>query len=112
MFRCWECDFSLEYYGEIEWVESHGLDMKITKEFEYEKDWNSLNYSKNIDLLQKYLDENKINGIVDVYTRFSKDGVKNSYETIANILGVDAKLFKKVNNNDDKQASNKELKEY
>ena len=59
-----------------------------------------------------YLDENKINGIVDVYTRFSKDGVKNSYETIANILGVDAKLFKKVNNNDDKQASNKELKEY
>ena len=58
-----------------------------------------------------YLDENKINGIVDVYTRFSKDGVKNSYETIANILGVDAKLFKKVNDNE-KQASNKELKEY
>ena len=58
-----------------------------------------------------YLEENKINGIVDVYTRFSKDGVKNSYETIANILGVDAKLFKKVNDND-KQASNKELKEY
>lgn len=58
-----------------------------------------------------YLEENKINGIVDVYTRFSKDGVKNSYETIANILGVDAKLFKKVNDNE-KQASNKELKEY
>ena len=58
-----------------------------------------------------YLEENKINGIVDVYTRFKKDGVKNSYETIANILGVDAKLFKKVNDND-KQASNKELKEY
>lgn len=58
-----------------------------------------------------YLEENKINGIVDVYARFSKDGVKNSYETIANILGVDAKLFKKVNDNE-KQASNKELKEY
>lgn len=58
-----------------------------------------------------YLEENKINGIVDVYTRFSKDGVKNSYETIANILGVDAKLFKKVNDNT-KQTSNKELKEY
>ena len=57
-----------------------------------------------------YLDENKINGIVDVYTRFSKDGVKNSYETIANILGVDAKLFKKVNNQEG--TSNKELKEY
>ena len=58
-----------------------------------------------------YLEENKIDGIVDVYTRFSKDGVKNSYETIANILGVDAKLFKKVNDNT-KQTSNKELKEY
>ena len=58
-----------------------------------------------------YLEENKINGIVDIYARFSKDGVKNSYETIANILGVDAKLFKKVNDNE-KQASNKELKEY
>lgn len=58
-----------------------------------------------------YLEENKINGIVDVYARFSKDGVKNSYETIANILGVDAKLFKKVNDNE-KQVSNKELKEY
>lgn len=58
-----------------------------------------------------YLEENKINGIVDVYARFSKDGVKNSYETIANILGVDAKLFKKLNDNE-KQASNKELKEY
>ena len=58
-----------------------------------------------------YIEENKINGIVDVYTRFSKDGVKKSYETIANILGVDAKLFKKVNDNT-KQASNKELKEY
>ena len=58
-----------------------------------------------------YLEENKIDGIVDVYTRFKKDGVKNSYETIANILGVDAKLFKKVNDNT-KQASNKELKEY
>ncbi len=58
-----------------------------------------------------YLEENKINGIVDVYARFSKDGVKNSYETIANVLGVDAKLFKKVNDNE-KQASNKELKEY
>ena len=58
-----------------------------------------------------YLEENKINGIVDIYARFSKDGVRNSYKTIANILGVDAKLFKKVNDNE-KQPSNKELKEY
>lgn len=57
-----------------------------------------------------YLEENKINGIVDVYARFSKDGVKNSYETIANILGVDAKLFKRVNNQE--ETSNEELEEY
>ena len=57
-----------------------------------------------------YLEENKISGVVDVYARFSKDGVKNSYETIANILGVDAKLFKKVTNQE--VASNEELEEY
>ena len=57
-----------------------------------------------------YLEENKISGVVDVYARFSKDGVKNSYETIANILGVDVKLFKKVTNQE--VASNEELEEY
>ena len=57
-----------------------------------------------------YLEENKISGVVDVYARFSKDGAKNSYETIANILGVDAKLFKKVNSQE--RASNEELEEY
>ena len=35
VFRCWECDFSLEYYGEIEWVKSYSLDKKITKEFDF-----------------------------------------------------------------------------
>ena len=68
------------------------------------------NYSAPGYTFITYLEENKINGIVDVYARFSKDGVKNSYETIANILGVDAKLFKKVNNQEG--TSNKELKEY
>lgn len=57
-----------------------------------------------------YIDENKLTGNVDVYARFTKDGVKNSYETIANILGVDPKLFKKVNNQEG--ASNEDLKEY
>ena len=57
-----------------------------------------------------YIDENKLTGNVDVYARFTKEGVKNSYETIANILGVDPKLFKKVNNHEG--ASNEDLKEY
>ena len=45
-----------------------------------------------------YMDNNKISGNVDVYTRFTKDGTKSWYETIANILGVDPVLFKKVYN--------------
>lgn len=57
-----------------------------------------------------YIDENKLTGNVDIYARFSKDGVKNSYETIANILGVDAKLFKRVNNQE--ETSKEKLEEY
>lgn len=57
-----------------------------------------------------YIDENKLTGNVDVYARFSKDGLKNSYETIANILGVDAKLFKRVNNQE--ETSKEKLEEY
>ena len=45
-----------------------------------------------------YIDNNKISGNVDVYARFTKDGTKNWYETIANIMGVDPVLFKKVYN--------------
>ena len=45
-----------------------------------------------------YMDNNKISGNVDVYARFTKDGTKSWYETIANILGVDPVLFKKVYN--------------
>lgn len=57
-----------------------------------------------------YSDENKLSGNVDMYVRFTKDGVKDSYKTIANILGVDEKLFKKVNNQEG--ASNKDMEEY
>ena len=45
-----------------------------------------------------YMDNNKISGNVDVYARFTKDGTKSWYETIANILGVNPVLFKKVYN--------------
>lgn len=57
-----------------------------------------------------YNDENKLSGNVDLYVRFTKDGVKDSYKTIANILGVDEKLFKKVNNQEG--ASNDDMEEY
>ena len=33
---------------------------------------------------------------VDVYVRYTKDGLKHHYETTANILGVDASIFKKL----------------
>ena len=47
-----------------------------------------------------YMDNNKISGNVDVYARFTKDGTKSWYETMANFLGVDPVLFKKVYNNE------------
>ena len=48
-----------------------------------------------------YMDNNKISGNVDVYARFTKDGTKSWYETIANILGVNPILFKKVYNQEE-----------
>ena len=45
-----------------------------------------------------YTDNSKMSGNVDIYARFTKDGTKSWYETIANILGVDPVLFKKVYN--------------
>lgn len=39
---------------------------------------------------------NNLTGNIDIYARFTKDGVKKSYETIANILGIDPKIYKKA----------------
>ena len=60
-----------------------------------------------------YLDDNKIFGNIDVYARFTKDGVKDWYKTIANILGVDPVLFKKVYNQEElsKEESDEFLKQ-
>ena len=44
-----------------------------------------------------YLDENKISGNVDVYARYTKEGIKDSLKVTANILGVNEELFEKVN---------------
>ena len=60
-----------------------------------------------------YLDDNKIFGNIDVYARFTKDGVKDWNKTIANILGVDPVLFKKVYNQEElsKEESDEFLKQ-
>ena len=60
-----------------------------------------------------YLDNNKIFGNIDVYARFTKDGVKDWNKTIANILGVDPVLFKKVYNQEElsKEESDEFLKQ-
>ena len=47
-----------------------------------------------------YIDDSKISGNIDIYARFTKDGTKNWYETIANFLGVNPVLFKKVYNSE------------
>ena len=45
-----------------------------------------------------YIDSNNLSGNVDIYAKFTKDGVKNWDKTIANILGVSQVLFRKVYN--------------
>lgn len=45
-----------------------------------------------------YIDSKNLSGNVDIYAKFTKDGVKNSDKTIANILGVSQVLFRKVYN--------------
>ncbi len=45
-----------------------------------------------------YIDSKNLSGNVDIYAKFTKDGVKNWNKTIANILGVSQVLFRKVYN--------------
>ncbi len=45
-----------------------------------------------------YIDNKNLSGNVDIYAKFTKDGVKNWDKTIANILGVSQVLFRKVYN--------------
>ncbi len=45
-----------------------------------------------------YLDNNNLSGNVDLYTRYTKDGMKNVYEVTANILGVDAEKYERYLN--------------
>ena len=45
-----------------------------------------------------YIDSQTLSGNVDIYAKFTKDGVKNWDKTIANILGVSQVLFRKVYN--------------
>lgn len=45
-----------------------------------------------------YMDENKLNGNVDVYARYTKEGTKNAYKITANLLEIDENLFEKYYN--------------
>ena len=45
-----------------------------------------------------YIDSKNLSENVDIYAKFTKDGVKNWDKTIANILGVSQVLFRKVYN--------------
>ena len=58
-----------------------------------------------------YIDESKLNGNVDVYARYTKEGIKESQVITANILGVNEELFKKVNT-DGSKPTDDELKQY
>lgn len=42
-----------------------------------------------------YMDTNNLSGALDVYVRFTDNGLKNIYKLTANIIGIDEELFKK-----------------
>ena len=44
-----------------------------------------------------YQDDSKLTENVNVYARYTKDGLKSIYKTTANIIGVDENLFEKYN---------------
>lgn len=48
-----------------------------------------------------YIDENNLSGNVDLYTEYTKEGLKNVYKNTANILKVDENLFEKVYSQED-----------
>ncbi len=57
-----------------------------------------------------YIDDSKIYGNIDLYARFTKDGLKNINQNVANLLGVDYKLYEKINNS--VHPSNEDMQEY
>ncbi len=56
-----------------------------------------------------FFDDKEVSDKVDVFARYTKDGVKKSYELTAGILGVDEDLFLKYN---DGSATNDEMIKY
>ena len=56
------------------------------------------------------LNEKNITGNVDVYTRYTKEGLKNSYKITANIMGIDENLYERVCLNE--FLTEKELEKY
>ncbi|MGN1270174.1 MAG: ABC transporter permease [Clostridia bacterium] len=57
-----------------------------------------------------YLNEENISGNIDIYTRYTKEGLKEQYKITANILGINEELFEKANN--EQLFSEDELDEY
>lgn len=60
-----------------------------------------------------YIDENKLSGNVDVYARYTKEGIKNVYRITANIIDVDEEIFNSFHKSDTKteEEHNKYFKE-
>ena len=53
------------------------------------------NYSAPGYTFITYTEEERLQGNVDLYARYTKEGTKNAYKVTANILGVDEELFEK-----------------
>ena len=48
-----------------------------------------------------YMDENNISGKVDIYAKYTKEGIKNNERVTANILGIDENIFAKFSSGKD-----------
>lgn len=68
------------------------------------------NYSAPGYTFITYTEDERLQGNVDLYARYTKEGTKNAYKVTANILGVDEELFEKNNSEEFKSKLNIEEK--
>ena len=59
-----------------------------------------------------YMSEKDMTGNVDIYARYTKEGVKASYKVTANILGLDEKIFEKISSGHSEYSEQMEKAKY
>lgn len=102
MFDGKELDQSTMYYGSDEFNEDAEMfEPLFEKEYKIvgiveRPSYNIEPYSAPGFTFVTYLKDNNVSSY-NVYTRYTKTGIKNQYKVTANILGIDENLFEKTN---------------